>query len=168
MTSIVDRLRENADSFNGGGPHDNPNAWPDLYRDAADLLEFFFGQLQMHSPRMDGQHSYRFRGGWPMTHCVGPDPEVAVASALREMNTGSIKAEWAGWIAVKFDSGDDVYWCISPKDFWEKNQCIPDYPLEKVPEGFFETQEHTLDSSRSLSRQGRMLEDLGFEIVEWR
>lgn len=28
--------------------------------DAADMLEFFFGQMQMHSPKMNGQHSYRF------------------------------------------------------------------------------------------------------------
>jgi hypothetical protein len=42
--------------------------------------------MQMHSPKMDGQHSYRFRGGgWPMTHCVGPNAEDAVKSALQEI-----------------------------------------------------------------------------------
>lgn len=54
--------------------------------EAANMLEFFFGQMQMHSPKMDGQHSYRFRGGgWPMTHCVGPNAEHAVKSAIREV-----------------------------------------------------------------------------------
>lgn len=54
--------------------------------EAADMLEFFFGQMQMHSAKMDGQHSYRFRsGGWPMTHCVGPNAEDAVKSAIREI-----------------------------------------------------------------------------------
>ena len=54
--------------------------------DAADMLEFFFGQMQMHSPKMDGSHSYRFRsGGWPMTHCVGPNAVVAVKAAIQEI-----------------------------------------------------------------------------------
>jgi hypothetical protein len=57
-----------------------------LMQEAADMLEFFFGQMQMHSPKMDGQHSYRFRGsGWPMTHCVGPNAEDAVKAALQEI-----------------------------------------------------------------------------------
>jgi hypothetical protein len=53
--------------------------------EAADMLEFFFGQMQMHSPKMDGQHSYRFRGGWQMTHCRGPNAEDAVRAAIREI-----------------------------------------------------------------------------------
>lgn len=54
--------------------------------DAADMLEFFFGQMQMHSPQMDGQNSYRFNsGGWPMTHCKGPTAEKAVAAAVKEI-----------------------------------------------------------------------------------
>jgi len=54
--------------------------------EAADMLEFFFGQMQMHSPDMGGQHSYRFRsGGWPMTHCKGPNAEDAVRSAILEI-----------------------------------------------------------------------------------
>lgn len=51
-----------------------------------EMLDFFFGQLQMHSPKMDGNHSYRFRnGGWPMTHCVGPTAEAAVKAAIQEV-----------------------------------------------------------------------------------
>lgn len=54
--------------------------------EAADMLQFFFGQLQMHSPKMNGQHSYRFRGsGWPMTHCRGPNAEDAVRAAVQEV-----------------------------------------------------------------------------------
>ena len=55
-----------------------------LMQDAADMLDFFFGQMQMHSPKMDGQHRYRFRDGWPMTHCVGPNAEDAVRAAVEE------------------------------------------------------------------------------------
>jgi hypothetical protein len=54
--------------------------------DAADMLEFFFGQMQMHSPKMGGEHSYQFRsGGWPMTHCKGPSAEHAVRAAIEEI-----------------------------------------------------------------------------------
>jgi hypothetical protein len=54
--------------------------------EAADMLEFFFGQMQMYSPDMGGQHSYRFRsGGWPMTHCKGPSAEDAVRSTMAEI-----------------------------------------------------------------------------------
>ena len=61
---------------------------------AADMLEFFFGQLQMHSPDMGGQHSYRFRsGGWPMTHCKGPSAEEAVVAAIEEVKRSKNEAQ---------------------------------------------------------------------------
>lgn len=54
--------------------------------EAADMLAFFFEQMQMHSPDMGGNHSYRFRsGGWPMTHCKGPNAEQAVRAAIKEI-----------------------------------------------------------------------------------
>ena len=54
--------------------------------EAADMLEFFFGQMQNCSPYMDGQHVWRFRsGGWPMTHCRGPNREDAVRLAVAEI-----------------------------------------------------------------------------------
>ena len=57
-----------------------------LMIEAADILDFFFGQMQMHSADMGGNHSYRFRsGGWPMTHCKGPNAEQAVLSAIKEI-----------------------------------------------------------------------------------
>lgn len=74
MNDIVSRLR------NYETCHDN------VIDEAADMLEFFFGQMQMHSPKMDGQHSYRFCRGWPMKHCKGPNPEAAVRSAIREIH----------------------------------------------------------------------------------
>ena len=59
--------------------------------EAADMLEFFFGQMQMHSPNMDGNHSYRFRSsGWPMTHCKGPNAEAAVKAAIQEIKRESL------------------------------------------------------------------------------
>jgi hypothetical protein len=74
MKTIVERLRDYGECHDGD---------VDL---AADMLEFFFNQMQMHSPDMGGQHSYRFRsGGWPMTHCKGPSAEQAVVAAIEEV-----------------------------------------------------------------------------------
>jgi hypothetical protein len=56
-----------------------------LMQEAADMLEFFFGQMQMHSPKMDGRHSYRFSSGWPMTLCIGETPEKAVKTAMKDV-----------------------------------------------------------------------------------
>ncbi len=53
---------------------------------AADMLEFFLGQMQTHSPKMNGAHSYRFiSSGWPMDHCKGPSAEAAVEAAMAEV-----------------------------------------------------------------------------------
>jgi hypothetical protein len=85
MHPIVTRLRFFREGEIVFRPRDMDQAMR-LMQEAADMLEFFFGQMQMHSPKMDGQHSYRFRGsGWPMTHCVGPNAEDAVKSALQEI-----------------------------------------------------------------------------------
>jgi hypothetical protein len=57
-----------------------------LLQECAKMLHFFFGQMQMHSPKMNGQHSYTFRSsGWPMTHCKGPNAEQAILSAMAEI-----------------------------------------------------------------------------------
>ena len=62
--------------------------------EAADMLEFFFGQMQARSIKMNGQHSYRFMvGGWPMTHCIGPSAEHAVKSAITEIKRSRIESQ---------------------------------------------------------------------------
>ena len=49
-------------------------------------LAFLHSQFQMHSPKMDGQHSWRFRNsGWPMTHAKGPTVEAAIQAAMAEV-----------------------------------------------------------------------------------
>jgi len=50
------------------------------------IVEFFYDQLQMHSPKMDGKSTWRFRHGWPMTHCIGPTREKAVEAAMGEID----------------------------------------------------------------------------------
>jgi hypothetical protein len=71
--SIIKRLRD----------HDACDV-SDL-EEAADILEFFFGQMQAYSPLMSGHCNYRFRSGWPMTHCVGNTPFEAVSNAVAEI-----------------------------------------------------------------------------------
>ncbi len=65
----------------------------DDINEAADMLDFFFGQMQTHSPKMDGQHSYRFHGGWPMAHCVGPTKEDGIKAAIQEVNRSKLEME---------------------------------------------------------------------------
>jgi hypothetical protein len=56
-----------------------------LMQQAADMLEFFFNQMQMCSPKMDGGHLWRLQNAWPMTHCIGPTEEEAVRAAMAEV-----------------------------------------------------------------------------------
>lgn len=50
------------------------------------LLDFFYDQMQNYSPRMNGQHHWRFRsGGWPMGSCVGETREEAAMNAVKEI-----------------------------------------------------------------------------------
>lgn len=71
MTEIITRLRD-YDSCHDGDV--------DL---AADMLEFFFGQMQSHSLHMDGTAGYRFRGGWPLSYVRATTREEAVLECLR-------------------------------------------------------------------------------------
>ena len=78
--SIVDRLRQHT-------------CCPDINK-AADMLEFLLGQFQMHSPKMNGQHTWRFRPGWPMIDAIGRTPEEAIRAAMVEVERS--KQETAG------------------------------------------------------------------------
>ncbi len=74
---IIEDLRKLAE------PNDSDTA--NALRDAASMLEFFFDQMQVASCKMDGEHHYRIRGGWPMTHAVGESPEMAIRAAMAEV-----------------------------------------------------------------------------------
>ena len=49
--------------------------------------------LQMHSPKMDGQHSYRFRGGWAMNQLIGPNVDDAVKNAMEAVKREQANAD---------------------------------------------------------------------------
>lgn len=53
--------------------------------DRLHMLEFLLQNFQMHSPKMNGEHSWRFRGGWPMTHAIGRDAEAAMRRVMSEV-----------------------------------------------------------------------------------
>lgn len=54
--------------------------------EAADMLEVLLSQFQMHSPNMNGEHSYRFGGGgWPVRSMKGPNVEDALRRVVREV-----------------------------------------------------------------------------------
>lgn len=71
---IVDRLRD-------------PALWNEHdYKDAADMLEFFFNQMYVSACMMDENHNWRMHlSGWPMTHCTGPSREIAVRKTIEEI-----------------------------------------------------------------------------------
>jgi len=79
-----------------------------LMLEAAEMLQFFFGQMQMCSPKMDGQHSYRFKsGGWPMTHCKGPNAMEAVQAAVDEIERSQAESKEASeWDKAADDEAD--------------------------------------------------------------
>jgi hypothetical protein len=57
---------------------------------AADMLEFLLAQFQVTDCKMDGNHGWRFRHGWPMTHCKGQTIETAIRAAMAEQERGRI------------------------------------------------------------------------------
>ena len=81
MKSIVERLRDYDECHDGD------------IDEAADMLEFFFNQMQMMSPKMNGQHSYRLMNGWPITYAVGDSKEDAIRQAIAEVNRSKTKAQ---------------------------------------------------------------------------
>ena len=57
---------------------------------AADMLAFLLGQFQPTDCKMDGNHSWRFAHGWPMTHAKGQTIEEAILAAMAEQERGKI------------------------------------------------------------------------------
>ena len=82
MPDIVERLRR----LGSGCVGTISDEHCPLLNEAADMLELFFCQVTMYSPKMDGQHRYRIRGGgWPTQYMVGPNAEEAVKAAIQEV-----------------------------------------------------------------------------------
>jgi hypothetical protein len=50
----------------------------------SEILEFLLNQFQMHSPQMNGVHSWRMMCGYPMNHAKGRTARDAVIAAMRE------------------------------------------------------------------------------------
>jgi hypothetical protein len=48
-----------------------------------EILEFLLNQFQMHSPKMNGQHSWRFMNDYCMKFAVGPSARDAVIACMK-------------------------------------------------------------------------------------
>ncbi len=72
------------------------------------------------------------------------------------------KPDFSKWVAV-LSCEDNEHWCIAPKPFWEANGFIPDHCIGFDVPGFWESQEHTLDSN--IEDQEKALRDLGFNVL---
>jgi hypothetical protein len=46
------------------------------------MLEFFFSCMQSHSVHMNGNRSWRFHSGWPLSSVAASTPEEAVVKAM--------------------------------------------------------------------------------------
>lgn len=51
-----------------------------------EILEFLLNQFQMHSPKMNGQHSWRFMNDYCMKFAVGPSAKDAIIACMRKQN----------------------------------------------------------------------------------
>lgn len=78
VQSIVHRLRAHAGTLHGPQNDD--------MRIAADIIELFVNQIQIGSCKMDSQHHWRFRHGWPMTHAIGATAEEAILAVVSEVD----------------------------------------------------------------------------------
>jgi hypothetical protein len=50
-----------------------------------EILEFLLNQFQMHSPKMNGQHSWRFMNDYRMKFAVGSSARDAVIACMKEV-----------------------------------------------------------------------------------
>jgi hypothetical protein len=56
-----------------------------------EILEFLLSKFQMWSPKMNGQHSWRFQNDWTMGQAVGQTARDAVILCMKEQEK-SVKA----------------------------------------------------------------------------
>ena len=50
-----------------------------------EILEFLLNKFQMHSPKMNGQHSWRFMNDYCMKYAVGRSAKDAVINCMKEL-----------------------------------------------------------------------------------
>ena len=50
-----------------------------------EILEFLLNQFQMHSPKMNGQHSWRFMNDYCMGKAVGRSAKDAVIACMKKL-----------------------------------------------------------------------------------
>ena len=53
--------------------------------------KFLKSFLQCHSPKMDGNHSYRWQGGWLTNRLRGPSVDIAVKNAMAALKSETQK-----------------------------------------------------------------------------
>jgi hypothetical protein len=56
----------------------------------SEILEFLLNQFQMHSPKMNGIHSWRFINDYIMGHAKGRTARDAVINCMREQKKNEI------------------------------------------------------------------------------
>lgn len=59
-----------------------------------EILEFLLDQFQMHSPKMNGQHSWRFMNDYCMKFAVGPSAKDAMIACMEKAEDTKQFQEW--------------------------------------------------------------------------
>jgi nitrogen regulatory protein PII-like uncharacterized protein len=64
-----------------------------------EILEFLLSKFQMWSPKMNGQHSWRFQNDWTMGQAVGQTARDAVIVCMRaqEESVKKMKEKYPEW-----------------------------------------------------------------------
>ena len=60
-----------------------------------EILEFLLERFQMHSPKMNGQHSWRFMNDYFMGKAIGRSAKDAVIACIKEQAKTNAKLEGA-------------------------------------------------------------------------
>lgn len=59
-----------------------------------EILEFLLNQFQMHSPKMNGQHSWKFISDYYMKNAVGASAKDAIIACMEKAEDTKQFQEW--------------------------------------------------------------------------
>ena len=86
--SLTERLLDRGDVMKAV-----PLAVVETMKEAAEVISFFTSHMQIYSPKMGGDHIYRFAdNGWTWSQCKGPNSLAAVQNAIKAINAEKEKS----------------------------------------------------------------------------
>ena len=79
-------------------PEETIEEWSKLYGlktepTDIEILEFLLDRFQMHSPKMNGQHSWRFMNDYLMGKAIGRSAKEAVIACMKKQTKENVELE---------------------------------------------------------------------------